>query len=39
MALTNELPPILLSPLRWLEQDRPDFYAEYVVPLLARFDV
>jgi hypothetical protein len=39
MAISKDLPPILLSPLCWLEQDRPEFYAEYMVPLLARFDM
>jgi hypothetical protein len=24
--------------LRWFEQDRPEFYKQYVVPLLARYD-
>ena len=38
-ALEVELPPILLTPLRWLEQDRPDFYERYVVPLFVRFDL
>lgn len=36
-ALKLELPPVLLTPLRWLEQDRPAFFGEYVGPLLARF--
>ncbi len=36
-ALELELPPVLLAPLRWFEQDRPEFYAQHVVPLLARF--
>ena len=35
-ALELGLPPILLAPLRWLEQERPDFYGKYVVPLLAK---
>ncbi len=35
-SLELGLPPVLLTPLRWLEQDRPDFYIKYVVPLLAR---
>jgi tetratricopeptide (TPR) repeat protein len=37
-ALELGLPPILLAPFRWLEQDRPDFYAKFVVPLLARYE-
>ncbi len=35
-AMRLELPPVLLTPLRWLEQDRPDFFRVYVGPLLAR---
>jgi tetratricopeptide (TPR) repeat protein/GTPase SAR1 family protein len=35
-ALKLELPPVLLTPLRWLEQDRPDFFGQYVGPLLAQ---
>ncbi len=35
-ALDLELPPILLAPLRWFEQERPDFYGRYVIPLLAK---
>jgi tetratricopeptide (TPR) repeat protein len=38
-SLTLELPPILLTPLRWFEQDRPEFYQKYVVPLMARYDL
>jgi tetratricopeptide (TPR) repeat protein/GTPase SAR1 family protein len=38
-SLELELPPILLTPLRWFEQDRPDFYQKYVVPLMARYDL
>jgi hypothetical protein len=38
-ALELNLPPLLLSPLRWLEQDRPDFYRKYAAPLLARFEM
>ena len=36
-SLVVEMPPVLLAPLRWFEQDRPDFYERYVVPLLARY--
>ena len=36
-SLEVDLPPVLLAPLRWFEQDRPDFYEQYVVPLLARY--
>ena len=38
-SLELELPPILLTPLRWFEHDRPDFYQKYVVPLMARYDL
>ena len=38
-SLELDLPPLLLSPLRWLEQDRPDFYHKYAASLLARFEV
>jgi tetratricopeptide (TPR) repeat protein len=36
-ALTLELPPILLTPLRWFEQERRDFYVRYLVPLLTKY--
>ncbi len=29
------IPSILLAPLRWLEEDQPAFYAQYLAPLLA----
>ncbi len=37
-ALAAELPlaRVLLTPLRWLEQKRPDFYRRYAEPVLAR---
>ena len=38
-ALELGLPPILLTPLRWFEHDRPDFYQQYVVPLMAHYDL
>ncbi len=38
-SLDLELPPILLTPLKWFERDRPDFYQKYVVPLMARYDL
>lgn len=34
-ALDHSMPPILLSPLRWLEKDRPDFYREVALPLFV----
>ncbi len=36
-ALALKLPPVLLTPLRWLEQDQPAFYKDYAAPLLARY--
>jgi regulator of sirC expression with transglutaminase-like and TPR domain len=30
------LPPVLLTPLSWIQHQRPDFYAQEVIPLLAR---
>jgi len=38
-SLELDLPPLLLSPLRWTEKDRPDFYRKYAVPLLARYEM
>ena len=38
-SLALGLPPILLTPLRWFEQDRPDFYQQYVLPLMDRYDL
>ena len=38
-ALEVGLPPVLLTPLYWLEKDLPDFYAQHAAPLLARYDV
>ena len=37
-SLELDLPPVLLAPLRWFEQDRPEFYEKYAKPLLARFE-
>ena len=36
-ALKLELPPILLTPLRWFEWDKPDFYGLHIVPVLAQY--
>lgn len=36
-ALELDLPPVLLAPLRWFEQDRPEFFEEYAKALLARY--
>jgi tetratricopeptide (TPR) repeat protein len=38
-ALALKLPPALLTPLRWLEQDQPAFYKDYAAPLLARYQL
>jgi tetratricopeptide (TPR) repeat protein len=36
-ALQIGLPPMLLTPLFWLEQDHLHFYQEYAEPLLKRY--
>jgi tetratricopeptide (TPR) repeat protein len=36
-SLEVDMLPVLLTPLRWFEQDRPDFYEHFVVPLLGRY--
>jgi tetratricopeptide (TPR) repeat protein len=36
-SLASGLPPILLAPLRWFEQDKPEFYETYAKALLARY--
>jgi tetratricopeptide (TPR) repeat protein len=38
-ALAVNLPPLLLTPLYWLEKDKPKFFNEYAAPLLARYNV
>ena len=38
-ALQAKLPPLLLTPLYWLEQDRPQFFHEYAKPLLERYEI
>lgn len=38
-SLDNDLPPILMLPLKWLEQDRPEFYQKYALPLLQQYDL
>lgn len=38
-SLELELPPILLTPLHWFEQERPDFFQKYAAPLLAHYDL
>ncbi len=36
-ALTLGLPPILLTPLYWLEKDRPNFFEKYASSLLEQY--
>jgi len=36
-ALRKGMPPILLTPLHWLEEKRPDFYEQYALPILRSF--
>jgi tetratricopeptide (TPR) repeat protein len=38
-ALELGMPPALLIPLRWLAHDQPAFYAQYILPLVTRYDV
>ena len=38
-ALEVGLPPVLLTPLYWLEKDLPEFYERHVGPLPARYGV
>lgn len=38
-ALEAGLPPILLTPLYWLEQEQPEIYQTVVVPFLAQYDI
>ena len=38
-SLELGLPPVLLAPLRWFEQDKPEFYEKYARSLLARYDL
>ena len=33
-ALELDLPPVLLAPLCWFEQDRSDYYEKHLKPLL-----
>jgi tetratricopeptide (TPR) repeat protein len=37
-ALELEMPPVLLLPLRWLEQDSEAYYEKYVAPLLSELE-
>jgi len=38
-SLAVGLPPVLLTPLYWLEKDLPDLFVKYTKPLLLRYDV
>jgi tetratricopeptide (TPR) repeat protein len=38
-ALKFEMPPILLKPLCWFEQEKPKLYEKLIKPLLATYDV
>jgi tetratricopeptide (TPR) repeat protein len=38
-ALEVELPPVLLTPLYWLEKDRADFFEQYARPLLEKYGI
>jgi tetratricopeptide (TPR) repeat protein len=37
LALRLDIPRALLTPLRWLERDHAEFYAQHIAPLLARY--
>ena len=37
MIVDIPTPPILFTPLHWLEQDKPDFYNQFALPLLERY--
>lgn len=39
MALELKLPPVLLTPLRWLDKDRLDFFEKYIEPWLTHYKV
>jgi tetratricopeptide (TPR) repeat protein len=39
MALALELPPVLLMPLHWFEQNRSGFYKKYAEPLLELYEI
>jgi tetratricopeptide (TPR) repeat protein len=38
-SLELNMPPVLLTPLHWLEQDRPQFYEKYATQLLAQYEL
>src|SRR5260370_27260817 len=37
-AMELGLPPVLLAPLYWFEEDRPEFFEKYAKPLHARYE-
>jgi hypothetical protein len=38
-AMAMEMPPILLKPLTWFEQDQPALYEKLIKPLLESYEV
>jgi hypothetical protein len=38
-AIASGMPPILLTPLYWLERERPEFFETYAFPLLKAYDL
>jgi tetratricopeptide (TPR) repeat protein len=38
-AIEVGLPPVLLTPLRWIKQDKPDFFEKYIMPFLNHFNI
>jgi tetratricopeptide (TPR) repeat protein len=38
-ALALKMPPLLLTPLYWLAEDKPDFFQQYAKPLLEEYGV
>lgn len=38
-ALALEMPPILLKPLVWFEQEKPKLYEQFVQPLLGTYEI
>ncbi|HLZ62373.1 MAG TPA: hypothetical protein VKR06_35965, partial [Ktedonosporobacter sp.] len=38
-AIEVGLPPILLTPLYWLEEDAPDVFAQYAKSLLQKHEI
>jgi len=38
-SLELHLPPTLLTPLYWLEKDRPSLFVNYARPLLLQYNI